>query len=32
MTANMKVKAGVRLPMAEARVGELYSMPLQPHN
>lgn len=32
MTASMKVKAGVKLPMAEARVGELYSMPIYPHN
>ena len=32
MTANMKVKAGVRLPMAEASLGEPYSMPLQPYN
>jgi hypothetical protein len=28
MTASMKVKAGDRLLMAEARVGELYSIPL----
>ena len=26
----MKVKAGVRLLIAEERVGELYSIPLQP--
>lgn len=33
MTASMEVKAGVnKLPMAEARVGELYSMPIYPHN
>ena len=33
MTASMEVKAGVnKLPMAEARVGELYSMPTYPHN
>lgn len=28
--ARMKVKAGVRLLIAEERVGELYSIPLQP--
>ena len=28
MTANMKVNAGVRVPIAEARDGELNSMPL----
>lgn len=28
MTANMKVNAGTRLPITEARVGELYSIPL----
>ena len=31
MTAKMKVKVGVRLLMAEARVGELYSIPLYRH-
>lgn len=31
MTAKMKVKVGVRLFMAEARVGELYSIPLYRH-
>lgn len=30
-TASMKVKAGERLPTAEARVGELYSIPLYEH-
>lgn len=30
MTASTKVKAGVRLLMAEARVAELYSIPLYP--
>lgn len=29
--ASPKVKAGVRLLMAEASVGELYSIPLYPH-
>lgn len=29
-TARMKVKAGVRLPMAEASVGELKLIPLKP--
>jgi len=28
--ANMKVKAGVRLLMAEARAGELYLIPVKP--
>ena len=32
MTASMKVKAGVRLLTADARVGELYSIPIYPHN
>uniref|UniRef100_A0A7C8YCZ6 Uncharacterized protein n=1 Tax=Opuntia streptacantha TaxID=393608 RepID=A0A7C8YCZ6_OPUST len=30
--ANRKVKAGIRLLMAEARVGEPYSIPLYPNN
>ena len=30
MMARVKVKAGVRLLIAEASVGELYSSPLQP--
>ena len=30
MIARVKVKAGVMLLMAEASVGELYSIPLQP--
>lgn len=30
-TASMKVKAGSRLAIAEARVGELKSMALYPH-
>ena len=32
MTASMKVKAGVRLLTAEARVGELYSIPIYSDN
>ena len=31
-TANMKVKAGIKLLMADERVGELYSSPLFPSN
>lgn len=31
MMASTKVKAGVRLLKAEARVGELYSIPLYAH-
>lgn len=30
MSASMKVKAGIRLLMAEARVGELMLIPLYP--
>lgn len=30
MAASMKIKAGVRLLMAEARVGEVYFKPLVP--
>ena len=32
MTVSMKVKAGVRLLTAEARVGELYSIPIYSDN